>query len=72
MLVFNKKTREPETKARIISSRYNVSIEPVYLDLEVFKKEFHNQKKKFFHDLKKKKLIVTGIEWWVELKNEEA
>ncbi|MBD3248744.1 hypothetical protein GF336_01745 [Candidatus Woesearchaeota archaeon] len=72
LLVFNKKVKEPESKAKIISSRYNISISPVYLDFETFSEGFFNQKKKFFQDLKKNKIIISGVEWWVELKNEET
>ena len=71
-LVFNTIKKEVEEKAKVISSKHGIAIAPVYLDYDAFSKEFFNQKKKFFQDLKKDKIIVNGIEWWVELKNEEA
>ena len=72
LLVFNKVTKEAEEKARVVSSKYGLTLAPVYLQYGAFSKEFFNQKKKFFQDLKKEKIILNGIEWWVELKNEEA
>lgn len=72
LLVFNKVDKEAEEKAKMASSKYGITLAPVYLDYETFSKEFFNQKKKFFQDLKKDKIIVNGIEWWVELKNEET
>jgi predicted nucleotidyltransferase len=72
LLVFAKTTKEAEEKAKIISSKQGIALAPVYLDYESFSKGFFDQKKKFFQDLKKDKIVVTGIEWWVELKSEEA
>ncbi|MFH2028661.1 MAG: nucleotidyltransferase domain-containing protein [Nanoarchaeota archaeon] len=72
LLVFNSIDKEAEPKAKVISMRHNITLAPVYLDYKSFSSRFFDQKKKFFQDLKKDKVIVNGIEWWVELKNEEA
>ncbi len=64
--------KEAEEKAKMFSLKYDVVLSPVYLGYDTFKKDFYNQKKKFFQDLKRNKIIINGVEWWVELKNEEA
>lgn len=74
LLVFQKLENEEqiENTANKISMRTNTKISPVYLDYKSFKESFHNQTKEFFKNLKKNKIILEGIEWWRQLKNEEA
>jgi len=52
--------------------RMNVEINPVYLDYKIFRDSFHNNTKEFFKNLKENHIILTEIEWWRQLKNEEA
>ena len=73
LLVYQKpEANDIENTAKKISMRFNINIEPVYLDFKTFRESFFNSTKKFFTNLKKEKIIITGIEWWVNLKNEEA
>ena len=52
--------------------RTNTKINSVYLDYEVFKESFHNPTKNFFKNIRKDKIILIGLEWWRQLKDEEA
>lgn len=74
LLVFQKleKTTYIENTAKKISMRYNTSLQPIYLNYNSFKESFFDSTKEFFKNLKKSKIIVSGIEWWVLLKNEES
>lgn len=72
LLVFNKTSKEAEEKAKIVSDLHNIELSPVYLNLKEFKEGFHDQKNRFFKEIKEKKVLLTGIRWWVEVKNEEA
>ena len=73
MLVYQKPDRKDiENTAKKISMKFGIDIEPVYLDYETFKKSFYSSNKLFFINLKKEKILVVGIGWWTELKNEEA
>ena len=74
LLVFQKicNTKGIEGTAKLVSMRTNTLISPVYLDYDSFKEAFHDSTKEFFKNLKKDKILLTGIEWWRELKNEEA
>ena len=49
-----------------------VKISPIYLDYKNFKESFHDSTKSFFKNLQKNKIILLGLEWWRQLKNEEA
>ncbi len=74
LLVFQKLENEKqiENTAKRISMRTNTKISPVYLDYKSFRESFHNSTKKFFRNLKENKTILVGIEWWRQLKDEEA
>ena len=74
LLVFQRVTNEKhiENMAKKVSMRTNTKINPIYLDYEVFKKSFHDSTKEFFRNLKKNKIILTGIEWWRQLEDEET
>lgn len=72
MLVFNKPTEEVEKKAKLISDRHGINIEPVYLSWNSFRKKFFDEKDAFMKELKGNKIVVTGIEYWRELENEKA
>ena len=73
MLVCQKIDRKDiENTAKKISMRHDIDIGPVYLDYDTFKESFYSSNKKFFINLKKEKILIAGIEWWVELKNEET
>ena len=74
LLVFQKleKTEKIEQVAKKVGMRYNASLQPVYLDYKSFKESFFNSTKTFFKNIKKDKIILSGIMWWVLLKNEEA
>lgn len=74
LLIFQKieKEKQIEETANKISMRTDVIINPVYLDYHSFKESFHDSTKEFFKNLKKDKIILTGIEWWRQLENEEA
>jgi predicted nucleotidyltransferase len=61
-----------ENTAKKISMKTNTKINPVYLDYDSFKESFHNPTKEFFKNLKKDKILLTGIEWWRQLIDEEA
>jgi len=67
-----KKGKEIENVAKKVSMRTNTRINPIYLDYDSFRESFHNPRKSFFKNLKKDKIILVGIEYWRELKNEEA
>ena len=66
------KSKEIENIAKRVSMRTNTKISPVYLDYDTFRESFHNPRKEFFKNLKENKIILGGIEYWRELKNEEA
>ena len=76
LLIFQKlekrKDKDIENTAKKISMRTNTEISPIYLEYPVFRESFHNPRKEFFKNLKENKIILTGIEYWRELKNEEA
>ena len=74
LLVFQKVENEGkiEDTAKRISMRTNTKINPVYLDYDFFRESFHNSRKEFFKNLKENKVIIMGIEYWRQLKNEEA
>ena len=61
-----------ENTAKRISMGTNTKINPVYLDYDFFRESFHNSRKEFFKNLKENKVIIMGIEYWRQLKNEEA
>ncbi len=74
LLVFQsvENTQKIENTAKKISMRENTKINPVYLDYPAFTESFHNTTKKFFKNLKQDKLLLAGIEWWRQLKDEET
>lgn len=74
LLIFQKIENESQTEkiAKRISMRTNTQINPVYLDYNSFKESFHDATKEFFKHLKENKIILIGIELWMQLKNEEA
>lgn len=74
LLVFQKieSPKMIENTARKISMKTNTELNPVYLGYQEFKESFHNSTKEFFKKLKKDKIILIGMEWWRQLKDEEA
>ena len=74
LLVFQKiiDVKKIEFVAKKISMRTNTNLNAVYLDYSNFRESFHNPTKRFFKNLKENKILLTGIEWWRQLKNEEA
>lgn len=74
LLVFQKMedSKKIENTAKKISMKTNTQLNSVYLDYQSFKESFHNPTKEFFKKLKKEKIILTGIEWWRQLTDEEA
>ncbi len=72
LLVFHKPLREDiENKSKAVRYKYNVDMSPVYLSYAEFKDKFYNEKDAFMKEVKKSKIIVQGIEWWVLLENEK-
>ncbi len=70
-LVFNKPDKEDiEGKAKGIRYKHSVEISPVYISMKEFNQKFFDEKDKFMRELKKSKIIVQGVEWWVLLENE--
>lgn len=74
LLIYQKLENEKqiENTAKKISMRTNTNINPIYLDYSIFRDNFHNSTKNFFKNLKKNKIILTGFEWWRQLKDEET
>ena len=74
LLVFQKldKTQKIEDIARKVGMTVNIQLNPVYVDYSAFKESFHNNTKRFFNNLKQYKLLLAGIEWWRQLKDEET
>lgn len=61
-----------ENTAKRISMRTNIGVSAVYLDYNSFRDSFHNPTKRFFKELKEKKILLEGIEEWRRLRNEES
>lgn len=74
LLVFQKldNPQEIEKTARIIELRTNVQLNAVYLDYSSFSSSFHLSTKEFFRNLRENKILLTGIEWWRLLLDEES
>ena len=74
LLVFQKieESKQIENVAKKISMKTNTTLNPVYLDYNLFKQSFHDPTKEFFKKLKNDKIILVGVEWWRQLKDEEA
>lgn len=74
LLVFQRleNTKDIENTAKRISLRTNTQLNPVYLDYDQFRDSFHDPTKAFFKKLKENKIILNGIGWWRQLKDEEA
>lgn len=72
LLVFAELKEDIEAKAGIVSGRYNLRLEPVYLKWDEFQRKFFDERDSFLKQIKKDKILVTGIEWWVMLENERA
>ena len=74
LLIFQKveNSKQIENTAKRVSMKTNTQLSPVYLDYYQFKESFHNQTKEFFKKLKKDKIILMGVEWWRQLKDEET
>ena len=72
LLVFNQLREDIEIKAKIVGERYGVRIEPVYLNYLEFKRKFFNYSDRFMKNLKNNRILILGIEYWVELENEKA
>ena len=72
LFVFNETDDEVEKKSEIIGNRYNLNIQPIYLNFNEFNKNFFNEKDKFMKQIKENKIIMIGIELWVMMENERA
>lgn len=74
LLVFQKteNAKAIENTSNKISMRTNTKISPVYIDYISFRESFHNSTKEFYKNLKKGKILLTGIEWWRQMEHEEA
>jgi predicted nucleotidyltransferase len=74
LFVFQKLQSEKsiEDTAKKIGMKTNTIINPVYLDYNSFRENFHNSTKEFFKNIRKDKIILVGIELWRQLQNEEA
>lgn len=74
LLVFQKveNSKQIENTAKKISMKTNTKLNPVYLDYHTFEESFHNSTKEFFNKLKKDKIVLIGMEWWRQLKDEET
>lgn len=74
LLVFQRlgNPKDIENTAKKINMRTNAKISPVYLNYKEFKESFHNSSKDFFKKIKKDALLINGMEYWRQLKNEEA
>lgn len=73
LLVLNEiNKKELEIKSRIVSERYSIKLEPVYISWKEFKNKFFDEKDIFMKGIKENKIIVSGIEYWVMLENEKA
>jgi predicted nucleotidyltransferase len=72
LFVFNETDDEVEKKSEIIGNRYNLNIQPIYLNFNEFNKNFFNEKDKFMKQVKENKIIMVGIELWVMMENEKA
>ncbi len=65
-------SKEIENAARAAGMRSGVSLNPVYVDYDSFRKSFHDRTKAFFRNIRNEKILLAGIEWWRELEDEEA
>ena len=74
LLIFQKVDDEKqiENTAKRISMRTNTHLNPIYLDYRSFRESFHNSTNEFFKNINENKIILTGIEWWRQLKHEQA
>lgn len=74
LLVYQKigNPKSIENTAKQVSLNTLTSLNPIYLDFQDFRKSFHDSTKEFFKNLKKEKVLLTGIEWWRQLVDEET
>lgn len=74
LLVFQKidNSKKIENTARKINLRAGIILSPIYIDYHSFTKSFHDPTKDFFRKLKKDKIVVIGMDWWRQLKDEET
>lgn len=67
-MAFNQPNKEDiEAKSRAAGYRYGIRISPVYLPYTELARRFHNPRDRFISELKENKIIIQGIEWWVQL-----
>jgi predicted nucleotidyltransferase len=73
LLVLNEiEEKELESKSKLVSGRYSLNLEPVYISWKEFREKFFDEKDSFIKEIKTSKIIVSGIEHWVMLENEKA
>ncbi len=73
LLIFQKLERSDiESKAKAIKYKYNIDLSPVYMAYSEFRGKFYDEKDTFMKELKKNKILIQGIEWWVMLENEKS
>jgi len=68
-LVFQevKNTKNIEETAKRIGMRTNIKINPIYINYSQFKKDFLDKNNNFSNEIRKKVIIINGIEYYYEL-----
>jgi len=73
LLVLNEiDNKELESKSKLVSGRYSLNLEPIYISWKEFRGKFFDEKDSFIKEIKTNKIIISGIEHWVMLENEKA
>ena len=74
MLVYSKNfdNDKIEKKASHIGGLHYLTISPIYVKYESFRKSFHDDTHQFYKQLKEGKIILIGLEWWRLLESEKA
>jgi len=73
LLVLNEiDKKELESKSKLVSGRYSLNLEPIYISWKEFRGKFFDEKDSFIKEIKTNKIIISGIEHWVMLENEKA
>lgn len=74
LLVFQKiiSQKNIESTAKMTSLKTDVQLNPVYMEYHEFRNSFHDPTNEFFRNVRKDKIIITGHEWWRQLKDEET
>lgn len=62
-----KNEKQIENMAKIASGITNIKLNPIYVDYKAFKKDFLDKNNNFANEIKKKVIIINGIEYYYEL-----